>query len=225
MSEHTDFLLLVAFLFVPFAIVAVYLEYQVRKRTDERGECIDEARAEGPSDAIQGALAQKQRQHQATERNILTLSEREIFALLGMSYHTKLSLGGIEHKMGEPVIEVWIEERLVRHGPPPIGYHEIHAQHNFEIEITELDDLLDEPTIMVKDDVSGLRALGISAREAREYEDAFGDTVHVEYEREWVDAPHSRYGYEYTISKTEQVEPNMDDVIWDSSSPDPYSEI
>jgi hypothetical protein len=191
-------------------VPVIIAERRYRQKRDEKGDFIDDATDAGPTDGILQAIDQQSKELHETKNNILKLGPREIFALLGMNYNGRLSIDDVEHKMGHPVVTVWVKERLYQFDMLFGGWHYTHARHRYTIEIQELDELLGEPVIAVNYDRETLNATGISAYEVREYEDSYGDTVRTVYEREWVDddSALNRHDVKYEIKEKQIRECN-----------------
>lgn len=218
MSEIVELALLGGAVTVPVLAIAIYSEIKLRRRIDNKGDFVDKAYEDGPDEVIEDAIEHQSRQLHETEDNILRLSPREIFCLLGMDYNSRLSIESVEHRHQHPVVKIHVKERLRKFAPPPQGWYSTYARHTFDIEIPELDELLGEDVIAVEDEHGHLRAMGISAYEEETYEDSFGDEVRVYYEREWEEVDQTGlnpYGARFTIEEKRERIPNNDEVIWD----------
>lgn len=204
---------------VTFIVLLGYAELKLRRRTDDRGDYMSEAWDEGPSEKVEKILEHKSKQCHETERNILNLTSREIFALLGMDYNVRLSIESINHERGYPVVEVYITERLRKFAPPPVGYYYTQTRHTREIEIVDLDELLGEDVITIQENHGNLKALGISTYEEREYEDVLGDEVKVTYEREWQDDESiiNPHGVKFTVEEKRQRHVDRTEILWNES--------
>lgn len=208
--------------FVPIFLVACWHDYKISKAEDSAGDFIDEAEEKGVESTTEMVLRKKRREAHEGERNILRLDEREILSFFNMGKVPHLRVGHLHHDEGSPVIEVGLTESLRKYGGPFAGWYRTDVTHyEYEIEIRELDEFLDEEVIYVETDdkVGGgrgrIEVAGISTYEEREYEDAFGDTIRVTYEREWEENEWNRGGYKFTVTEKEQHVPDQDDVIWD----------
>lgn len=202
-------------------VPVIIAERRYRQKRDEKGDFIDEATEDGPQDVILRAIDEKSRVLRETENNILRLTPREIFAVLGMDYNSRLSISEIEHTHGHPVVDIWVKERLLQFNIIKGGWYYTHARHRFKMNIQQLDEILGEPVIYVDTNVLDLVATGISAYEEEEYEDSYGDTIRTTYEREWVDDDSvlNEHGVKYEIKEREIRECNdgfgiSESVIW-----------
>lgn len=204
--------------FAPVLAIAWWHDYKISKREDSAGDYIEEAKEKGVEEATRLVLEQKQREAHEGERNILRLDEREILSFFNMGSVPYLSVGYLHHDTGSPVIEVGLEESLRKYGGPFVGWYRTDVTHyEYEIEIRELDEILDEEVIFIRtDDGAGSRieAMGISTYEEREYEDAFGDTIRVTYEREWVEDKWNRAGMKFKVTEKEERVVEPDEVMW-----------
>lgn len=218
MSQLTSLLLYAGAVAVPILLAAGYAEWKLRKRIDNKGDFIDEAFDEGPMDEVEQALEYKQKQLHETEDNILRLSPREIFAVLGMDYHLRLSIEEVEHRNRYPVVQIHIKERLKKFAPPPVGWYSTYARHTYEIEIPTLDEMLGEDVIYVDGDHGRLNAIGISSYEERTEQGVFDDEIRVTYERQWeeVEPPTTnRYGCRFTIEEKRERVVTDEDITWE----------
>lgn len=213
----SDLLILGGITVAVILLSLAYAEWKLSKRIDDRGDHMSEAWEEGPEEAIEEMLEHKSSQCHETEKNMLTLTEGQIFAVLGMSRHPKLSIEAIEHERGYPVVEVHIEERLKKFAPPPVGFYYTEARHTREIEIIDLDDLLGEDVITVEGDHGLLKALGISTYEERTEEDVLGDEIHVTYEREWHEDESVTYDCKFTVEEKRKRHVDRTEILWDES--------
>lgn len=206
---------------LPILAIAWWHDYKISKSEDSAGDYIKEAEEKGVEEMTERVLEQKKREAHEGERNILRLDEREILSFLHMGKVPWLRVGYLHHDEGSPVIEVGLTESLRKFGGPFVGWYRTDVTHyEYEIEIRELDEILGEEVIYVETDdkVGGghgrIEAAGISTYEEREYEDAFGDTVRVTYEREWEEDDWNRAGVKFTVKEKEERVVEPEEVVW-----------
>lgn len=215
MSEFVGFAILIGLTFLPFLLAHFWFSYKISKREDKPGDIIAEARKEGPAEMDRDIIEYKKDELERTERNILYLTERELLAHLGLARVGHLGVDEVRHEMGEPVVQVVIYENILKWYGIPVGFERTRVRHyDFEIEIPELDEIMGEPVVAVDDYHGDLKAMGISAYEEEEFEDAFGDTVRERVVREWVDTDRNKYGVEYTLKRERERVVDEEDVVW-----------
>lgn len=206
---------------LPILAIAWWHDYKISKREDSAGDIIEEAEEKGVEEMTKNVLKSKRREAREGERNILRLDEREILSFFNMGKVPYLRVGYLHHDTGSPVIEVGLTESLKTWGGPFVGWYRTDVTHyEYEIEIRELDEILDEEVIYVETDdkIGGghgrIEAAGISTYEEREYEDAFGDTIRVTYEREWEEDDWNRAGVKFTVKEKEERMVEPEEVLW-----------